>query len=173
MNEQVLVIDDEQDSIDSICDLLGVADISCRGETDPDTAIASFHANPTDVVIVDYLLTDTSGITGLDVVSKLKDIKPFTRFIMISGWMRGEGDEEERANKMKVDRFIRKPFDTTELTNLVHELLQNIESKSNDWSAMAEEYVSARTVTAEEVRSVNEEFKQEIIEAFERQESDE
>jgi len=84
-----------------------------------------------------------------------------------------EGDEEERANKMKVDRFIRKPFDTNELTNLVQELLQNIESKSDDWSAMAEEYVSARTVTAEEVRSVNEEFKQEIIEAFERQESDE
>jgi DNA-binding response OmpR family regulator len=173
MNEQVLVIDDEQDSVDSICDLLSIADISCRGETDPDKAISSFHANPTDVVIVDYLLTDTSGITGLDVVSKLKDIKPFTRFIMISGWMRGEGDEEERANKMKVDRFIRKPFDTTELITFVQGYLENIQSKSNDWTAMAEEYVAARTVTADEVRAVNEHFKQEIIAAFERQESDE
>ncbi|HXQ69119.1 MAG TPA: response regulator [Pyrinomonadaceae bacterium] len=171
MNEQVLVIDDEQDSVDSICDLLTVADISCRGETDAAKAIESFHANPTDIVVVDYLLNGTAGITGLDVVAKLKDIKPFTRFVMISGWMRGEGDENERANKMKVAHFLRKPFDATELVSVVDELLKNIEAKANDWRAMAEEYVSVRKVSAEEVRAVNEEFKLEIIQAFERQES--
>lgn len=171
MNEHVLVIDDEPDSVGSIRDLLGEANISSRGETDPEKAISNFQANPTDVVIVDYLLEDTTGITGVDVVSRLKKIKPFTRFVMISAWLPRE-DEDETATKMGVAAFIKKPFDATRLTDLVHQLLETIESKSDDWAAMAEEYVSQRTVTAEEVRSVNEEFKQKIIEAFERDDSE-
>jgi len=171
MNEQVLVIDNEQDSVDSIRDLLAEGNITSRGETDPEKAISTFQVNPTDVVIVDYLLEDTTGITGLDVVSRLKEIKPFTRFIMISAWMPRE-DEDETATKMRVDAFIKKPFDATRLIDLVHELLETIASKSDDWAAMAEEYVSQRTVTAEEVRSVNEEFKQKIVEVFERKDSE-
>ncbi len=172
MNEQVLVIDDEQDSVDSICDHLNLENISCRGETDPMKAIEGFHANPTDVVIVDYLLVDSSGTTGLDVVSTLKDIKPFTRFILISCYMPiddlDEDISEKLANQMKVDRFIRKPYDIIKLTDYVRELLEKVQSTSGDWSAMAEEYVSKRSVTAEQVRALNEEFKQKIVEAFER-----
>jgi len=173
MNEQVLVIDDEQDSVESICDHLSLEGISCRGETDPQRAIESFHANPTDVVIVDYLLSDPHSITGLDVVARLKDIKPFTRFIIISGFMPLDtGDEnisEKLSNQMKVDRFIRKPYNILKLTELVRELLEKVEATSSDWVAMAQEYISKRTVTAEQVRALNEEFKQQIIQAFDGQ----
>jgi DNA-binding NtrC family response regulator len=171
MNEHVLVIDDEPDSVGTIRDLLGEANISSRGETDPEKAIINFQANPTDVVIVDYLLEDTTGITGVDVVSRIKKIKPFTRFVMISAWLPRE-DEEETAARMGVDAFIKKPFDATRLTDLVHQLLETLESKSNDWAAIAAEYVTQGTVTAEEVRSVNEEFKQKIIEVFEKEDSE-
>src|SRR4051812_25687244 len=95
MNEQVLVIDDEQDSVDSICDHLNLEKITCRGETDPKKAIEGFQANPTDIVIVDYLLSDPSSTTGLDVISTLKDIKPFTRFILISGYMPVDNDDTD------------------------------------------------------------------------------
>ena len=122
MNEHVLVIDDEPDSVGTIRDLLGEANISSRGETDPEKAISNFQANPTDVVIVDYLLEDTTGITGVDVVSRLRKIKPFTRFVMISAWLQRE-DENETAVKMGVDAFIKKPFDATRLTDLIHQLL--------------------------------------------------
>src|SRR4029077_6071455 len=173
MNEQILVIDNEQDSVDSICDHLNLENITCRGETDPKKAIEDFQANPTDIVIVDYLLSDISGITGLDVVSTLKDIKPFTRFILISGYMPIEDDDNDisakLAKQMKVDRFIRKPYDILKLTDLVRELLEKLESTSGDWTAMAEEYVSKRSVTAEQVRALNEEFKQKIVEAFEKE----
>jgi DNA-binding NtrC family response regulator len=172
MNEQVLVIDDEQDSVDSICDHLNLEKITCRGETDPKKAIEGFQANPTDIVIVDYLLSDPSSTTGLDVISTLKDIKPFTRFILISGYMPVDNDDTDISeilkNRMKVDRFIPKPYDILKLTALVRELLEGQESTSGDWAAMAEEYVAKRTVTAEQVRSLNEEFKQKIVEAFEK-----
>jgi DNA-binding NtrC family response regulator len=171
MNEHVLVIDNEQDSVDSIRDLLGEANISSRGETDPEMAVTNFQANPTDVVIIDYLLEDTTGVTGLEIVSRLREIKPFTRFVMISAWMPRE-DEDETATKMKVDAFIKKPFDATRLIDLVQQLLETIESKSDDWASIAEEYVAQGMVTAEEVRSVNEEFKQKIIDAFEKEDSE-
>jgi response regulator RpfG family c-di-GMP phosphodiesterase len=131
----------------------------------------NFQSNPTDVVIVDYLLEDTTGITGLDIVRRLREIKPFTRFVMISAWMPRE-DEDETATKMRVDAFIKKPFDATRITDLVHQLLETIESRSDDWAAIAEEYVAQGTVTAEEVRAVNEEFKQKIVEVFEKEDSE-
>ncbi|HEY8559493.1 MAG TPA: response regulator [Pyrinomonadaceae bacterium] len=174
MNEKVLVIDDEQDSVDTICDYLILEGISCRGEVNPEKAIESFTANPTDVVIVDYLLTDIYGITGLEVISQLKKIKPFTRFILISGYIPNEkGSDEEISErltkKLNVDRYISKPIDIEDLTALIRELLNNMDTTSNDWLEISKKYVSEEAVSSEEVRKLNEEFKQSIIEVFNKQ----
>jgi two-component system, response regulator YesN len=171
MNEQVLVIDDEPQSVESIVDLLtDVEEISCRGETDPEKAIASFRENPTDVVIVDYLLSTLDGLTGLDVIARLRDIKPFTRFVLISGYVPFEADDskisDQLINQIKVDRYVRKPISGDELVTVVHELLANIETVSDDWQAISAEYVSKGKITAEDVRSLNEEFKNAILKAF-------
>lgn len=174
MNEQVLVIDDEAAIVESLCDFLRIKKITCRGESNPQKAVENFRSNPTDVVIVDYLLSGIEGLTGLDIISQLKEIKPFTRFILISAFKLDSNNiADELADRVKVDRFIPKPPDNALLFEYVSELLESIESKTDNWLAIAKEYVSKETISADEVRRINEEFKQSIIEAFDKEEDKE
>lgn len=169
MNEQVLVIDDEKDAVDNIVLQLQMRDITCRGEIDPEEAIERFRANPTDVVIVDYVFPLTTGITGIDIIARLKEIKPFTQFILISGFIDKDLDEEtlteELKNKLKANRYIPKPIDLHNLVNIVREALQDIDSQSSSWKSMAGEYVSKGSVSAEQARDLNEKIKEHLVKA--------
>lgn len=169
MNESVLIIDDEPDSVETIGDVLELENISYRGEVDPEKAIENFKANPTDIVIVDYRLS-RSGLTGLDVIQQLREFKPFTRFILISAWLPLEIDErntsEQLINRVKVDRYIPKPYDIKELTNIVKDMLTSVEKTSEDWVEMSKEYVARGAVSADEVREINEQFKKAILDSF-------
>lgn len=167
MSEQVLIIDDEKDTVDDILLALQMRDISCRGETDPQSAIESFRASPTDVVIVDYLLS--APITGVDVINQMQTIKPFTQFILISGRINRDLDErtltEELRKVIKANQYIPKPIDLHRLVEAVQAALKTIESSSNNWKTIAEQYVNTSNVTPDEVRLLNEKIKDHILKA--------
>jgi DNA-binding NtrC family response regulator len=159
MSDQVLVIDDEKDALDDILLALDMRDISCRGETDPRAAIESFRANPTDVVIVDYLFPQPTGLKGVDLITELQAIKPFTYFILISGKIRRELEEEALTEALRdiirATRYFQKPIDLHKLVETVQDALGSIESRSTDWKSIAQRYVEGGTVTAEAVRRLN------------------
>jgi len=163
MNEQVMVLDDEQDAVDMIVHQLQTKGITCRGETDPRAAVESFRVSPTDVVIVDYLFPARTLTDGLEVISQLQSIKPFTQFILISGKIDPDLDEESLTEELrkiiKANRYFRKPLDLHELVDTVRAALQSIEEKSKDWRSIAEAYVEKGKVSAEEVRDLNERIK--------------
>ncbi len=169
MSEQVLVIDDEKDAVDSILSALKMREITCRGETDALTAIESFRVSPTDVVIVDYLFPATPDVTGVDVIADLQAIKPFTQFILISGWFDPDLDEEslteDLRGKVKANHYIPKPIDVHKLVDTVRTALQIIEGQSTNWKYIAQEYVAKGSVTAEDVRQLNENLKEHIVKA--------
>jgi len=169
MSEQVLVIDDEKDAVDDIILALQMREITCRGETDPQAAIESFRASPTDVVIVDYLFPPSTGVTGVNVIAQLQAIKPFTQFILISGWIKRDLDEEslteELRNMIKANRYFQKPIDLHKLVETVQDALETMEGQSTDWKSIAQQYVSGGSVTAEEVRRLNERIKAHLIKA--------
>ena len=169
MSEQVLVIDDEIDAVDDIILALQMREITCRGETDPRAAIESFRANPTDVVIVDYLFPPSAGVTGVDVIAELQEIKPFTQFILISGWidrdLDGESLTEDLRDRLKANYYVPKPIDLHKLVETVQHALQIIEGQSTNWKSIAQEYVTKGSVTAEQVRQLNERIKEHLIKA--------
>ena len=163
MTDQVLVIDDEKDAVDDITLALEMGGITCRGQTDPQKAIESFRADPTDIVIVDYLFPTATLVDGIEVISKLQSIKPFTQFILISGKIDADLDEKSLTEQLreiiKANRYFRKPYDLDELVDTVRAALQSIEDKSGDWRSIAEAYVETNKVTPEEVRALNERIK--------------
>ncbi|HEX5734688.1 MAG TPA: response regulator [Blastocatellia bacterium] len=170
MNEQVLVIDDEQDAVDSIVEGLALQGISSRGDTSPQTAIESFQASPTDVVIVDYVFPASTGVTGVDIIAQLKAIKPFTKFILISAWIDKDLDEntltDELRNKLQGHRYLPKPIDIDKLIASVKEALEMTQTESSDWKSIAQQYVNQGAVNAEEVRQLNEKIKEHLIKAI-------
>lgn len=176
MNEQVLVIDDEKDAVDGILESLSIAGITCRGETDPKRAIDSFRSNPTDVVIVDYVFPPSTGVHGIDIIAELQGIKPFTQFILMSAYINKDLDEEsltnELRNKIRAHRYIPKPIDPQKLVSTVREALETTEAESTDWKNIAKRYVNRGSVTAEEVRQLNEKIKNHLIKAVDRDDTE-
>jgi DNA-binding NtrC family response regulator len=169
MTDQVLVIDDEQDAVEDIIAALEMRDIICRGETDPREAIESFRADPTDIVIADYLFPPSAGLTGVDLISQLQSIKPFTHFILISGKVDMDLDQESFSQdlrlKLKATGFLAKPIDLHKLVMMVQESLESIESASKDWELIAASYVEKGTVASTDVRALNEDIKAHLIKA--------
>ena len=176
MNERVMVIDDEQDLVDNTVLQLQMNHITCRGETDPEAAVESFRLDPTDVVIVDYLFPTRTLTDGLEVISQLQSIKPFTQFILISGKIDPDLDEESLTEELrkiiKADRYFRKPVDLHELVDTVRAALQTIEEKSQEWRSIADAYVEKGKVSAEEARELNERIKAHVAAAVDETEEE-
>jgi DNA-binding response OmpR family regulator len=165
MLEKVLIVDDEKVLAESISDYLGKKGVSSRVEVDPNAAIESFKDNPADVVIVDYKFASLTEKTGLDVITEIRARKPSTRFLLISGWLPFELDDprvqDELLARFKVEGYFRKPFNTADLADAVVTLL---ETGTTDWVSVAKEYVTKGSLSASELRKLNEGYKKAIEE---------
>jgi DNA-binding NtrC family response regulator len=170
MSDQVLVIDNEYDVVESILQALRLRDITCRGETSPEKAIEDFRVDPTDVVIADYVFPSFTRVTGIDIIAKLQEIKPFTQFILISGRIKSEFDEEALSKELneilKANRYLPKPIDIHKLVNITQEALESIEDQSSDWKKIAQNYVAKGQIDPSRVRELNERIKKHLIHAI-------
>lgn len=77
-----------------------------------DQALESFKINNFDIVIADYGLP---GITGLDLLTKIKEQKEETLTVLLTGWLLSN----IKAYKNVIDIYMHKPF---KLDILIHEI---------------------------------------------------
>ena len=167
MSDQVLVIDDEEPIVASIIATLDDAGIRARGESNPHAAMENFRADPTDVVIVDYRLS--SGVTGVDIIAQIQPIKPYTQFILVSGYINQDLNEETLTDQLRktllANQYIQKPFDPDRLIAAVRDALQLMPDISTDWKSIAQQYTERGLIDPDHVRAVNEKIKEHLIEA--------
>lgn len=119
---KVLVVDDDPEIVELICDIL-----SRDGRFEIKTASSGYEAgimtqqfNP-DVILLDYMLPD---INGNVVCQTIKQTPAFEniRIIIVSGVIKQ--DEIDQLLKSGAEDFIKKPFDIHELINKVNDVLQ-------------------------------------------------
>ena len=113
-NLNVLVIDDEQNLVRSIKFSLNNKDLELSAAFTGQEGIAAFEQLNPDLVLLDLGLPD---ISGLDVLSQLRQISPGTPVIMISA--HGDTRTAVKAVKEGAVDYITKPFDVDELELLM------------------------------------------------------
>lgn len=86
---------------------------------DPQTALKAFSESnpPPDLLITDYAM---HTMTGLDLIHECKSMRPTQRIIMLSGTVDASIYEN---SAVKPDRFLSKPYQARELTELVQAVL--------------------------------------------------
>jgi len=94
MSYKVLIVDDEAPVRDLFSDLLKreKCEITCNGSGEE--AITTVNAQDFDVILLDIKL---GGMSGLEVLKKIKEIKPKTTVIMITGF----GYDEQLISKSR------------------------------------------------------------------------
>lgn len=119
--EHILVLDDEPDLAAFLHELLESHDYRVTTLTDSTKALELFKEDPGRFSL---LLTDQSmpGITGLELVKILRDIRPDLPVILITGSI-GDIDEKERI-KTNI-HFLNKPIKSKNLIRTVGRLVNN------------------------------------------------
>ncbi|MBN2638452.1 MAG: sigma-54-dependent Fis family transcriptional regulator [Bacteroidales bacterium] len=112
MNQQltILVVDDEPRMVDEIEEFLQAQKFNVLTAYNPDQALEIMKNNTVDIAILDIRLP---GMSGIELLQKLKKIQPLVEVIMISG----HGDMSTVIDAMRqgaVDYFP-KPFRLTEI----------------------------------------------------------
>ncbi len=111
--KKVLIIDDEFGPRESMRFLLkDEYDVCCTESVDE--GVAALKANPPDIIISDIKMPGKTGIEGL---KEIREIDTDVSVIMLTGF--GSLETAQQAIRLGANDYVKKPFDTTEMRNVV------------------------------------------------------
>lgn len=113
----ILVVEDESalsEILFEVLDTMGNRVSVCENGL---TGLDEFKNNKYDIVISDYGI---SGITGLELLTKVREINPETITVLLSGWILNE----LKTYKNIVDLYLPKPFQIEDLIKQITSILE-------------------------------------------------
>jgi len=111
MKSRLLLVDDEEQFVEALSERLSMRDYDVTTSLTGEDAIEKIKNYNFDVVILDVRLP---GIDGAEVLREIKNLKPLTEVIMLTG----HGTVEMAIGGMKLGAFdfLMKPCETEDLT---------------------------------------------------------
>ena len=118
-HSQILIIDDEANNRDALSMLLSSAGYKVQATDSGEKALEIMQSTPFEIVISDLFLP---GVSGIDILKKVKVDSPYTNVILITG----NASAETAVEAMKEGAFdyITKPFNIEKLKVLVAKALE-------------------------------------------------
>ncbi len=121
MNDQykLLIIDDDDEVLTNLCKYFRQKDYQVTSASNGLDAVKILEAETDgfDLIITDLVMPNISGVAVISIVKKKH---PHTPVIAITGW--GE-HPEALATEAKADLVMEKPFQLTELDQIISNLL--------------------------------------------------
>jgi len=117
----LFVVDDEPMLLHLARVVLEAAGYQVRTFRDGDVALQAFQSAPVKpaLIITDYAM---HSMSGMDLVRECKELVPQQKILLVSGTV----DESIYSDSpAKPDRFLAKPYQTGQLTDLVRELVES------------------------------------------------
>ena len=122
--KKILVVDDEPDILSLIEEIL--FDYKVVTTTDPVKAVEIFKNEDIALVISDYKMP---GLNGFELYAALKQLtqpKVFPYYLITTGF--GDDTLEDKAYKLGVDEFFKKPIDEDRLRASVAKVIDAIQA---------------------------------------------
>ena len=111
---KLLLVDDEEDLITFLAQRLRRRQMDVETATNGADAVAIAEKGPVHVAVVDLKMP---GMSGIEVIEKLKEHHPFLEAIMLTG--HGSQDSAYEAGRLQAYRYLLKPYDFDELYELI------------------------------------------------------
>jgi DNA-binding response OmpR family regulator len=117
---RVLVVDDEAPLRELIIVTLGDG-FRCEEAADGETALKQLREAPPDLVFLDLMLPDRSG---LDILHEMRSdpVLRHVAVVVVSAWQRPE--DVKLALETGADKFLAKPFLVDELASVAKRLIE-------------------------------------------------
>jgi DNA-binding response OmpR family regulator len=117
ISTRVLLVEDNVGLLDTLADILQVAGMEVDKAIDAPTALRMLEAGRYDVAVVDMVLP---GLSGVDVIRKLKDSSPATRIVVCTAYY--DSELLTQAQALGIDQTLHKPADPAVLVDLIRKL---------------------------------------------------
>ena len=117
-----MVVDDHYDIVDVLQIALQKEGFRVHGFTDPVLALDCYETGHKKFALV---ITDMKmpGMNGVELVSKIKEIKQDIQAILISAFERDTIDDEINRYNVKIEEVVQKPFSLNNLAKSVKDIL--------------------------------------------------
>ncbi len=115
---RVLLVDDEQELVETLAERLGIRGIEARWATTGEEALRRIDQEDFDLAVLDVKIP---GINGINLRKKMKEKCPEMKFI----FMTGHGSQDDYAAgsaETGVDYYLLKPVTIDELIKKMKEL---------------------------------------------------
>lgn len=121
----ILLVDDEEDFVSTLCERLELRGIVCRVALDGERGLKAIADAPPDVVVLDMYMP---GIKGLDVLKRIKQDHPTVQVIMLTG----QGATKDGMDGMRLGAFdyMVKPLSIDDLTLKLSEAVNAARNKA-------------------------------------------
>ncbi len=116
MAEKVLLVDDEQEFLDSLAERMQSRGMNVSKAATPAEAILKTEKESFDAVVLDLKM---AGMDGLEVLRIIKEKRPEIQVILLTGHATVEAGVE--AMKLGALDFVEKPANLAELTKKIKE----------------------------------------------------
>jgi DNA-binding NtrC family response regulator len=115
MKVRVLLVDDEEQFVETLAQRLEARDFGVATAYNGDQALDYLKGKDVDVVVLDVLMP---GLTGIDTLREMKKIRPLTEVIMLTG----HATVETAIEGMKLGAFdyLMKPTEIEELVEKIN-----------------------------------------------------
>lgn len=119
---RILVVEDNLDSNEMLCELLRTLDHAADGVTSAEDALRLLQHQDFDILITDISLP---GMSGIELAKRLSREKPSMKLIFASGY----GMEIAKNLEFPVT-VLPKPFDFLQLEEILQKLIQGLDSQA-------------------------------------------
>jgi DNA-binding response OmpR family regulator len=119
MSQNILVVDDDQELRENICEILADAGFTVTPAASGEAALDCLEQQAFDVVLLDLIMP---GMDGKEVLPLLKRQSPAVRVIMITAFATIENAVS--AMRKGADDYLTKPFKVDELLTAVRRCLE-------------------------------------------------
>ncbi|MGD1973893.1 MAG: response regulator [Desulfobacterales bacterium] len=111
---KLLIVDDEEDFLNTIAERLGMRDFDIATASEGDLAVKAAKKGQFDVAILDI---NMPGMDGMELLQILKKKHKFLEVIMLTG--HGAIDSAVEATKLGAYAYLEKPYDFENLLDVL------------------------------------------------------
>jgi len=121
----VIVVDDESDVSEVLCEFLKMKGIQVVGRgNNGHEAFELFKKFKPDIVLMDLVMPNYDGFYGLE---KIRELDPKSKIVIISASLTTL--YVKRLLELKVDSISLKPYDLNDVVEIIHKVNEGIEFK--------------------------------------------
>ncbi|MEO1563045.1 MAG: response regulator [Pseudomonadota bacterium] len=120
MTKKVLLVEDEPHIVEALTFILGREGLTVETLDNGTEVIDRLSQDPVDLVILDYMLPELSG---LEILTRIREHPNLAELPVLMLTAKGQTKDREAAESAGVSRFMTKPFANSEIVQTAKELL--------------------------------------------------